>query len=392
MRALVAEALRAGALGFSSSRTSLHRTADGVLVAGTDAAVEELEGICGALADVGHGVFEIADEHGRVPADLSWLARIAKRTGRPVVFNLSQVDQAPELWRQGLAGVERAGAEGLPLYAQAAGRAIGIHQSWRGTAHPFALCNTWAGISHLPWEEQLRHLQDPEFRAKMIADEPFFIGEFQQFVTRTFDRMFPADAGFEPDPSLSIGAQARRTGASPAALAYDALTANDGAGMLYFPLFNYANGNLDLLHELHSHPRVFMGLSDGGAHCGAICDGGMPTFMLTHWVRDRARGPRLGLEHIIHRQTRGTAELLRACDDRGVLAPGWRADVNVIDYAGLQSLPPERVTDLPAGGRRLIQRARGYVGTWKRGVRIVDHDAPTGALPGQLVRGGSGQL
>jgi N-acyl-D-amino-acid deacylase len=386
MRALVAEALRAGALGFSSSRTSLHRTADGVLVAGTDAAVEELEGICGALADVGHGVFEIADEHGRVPADLSWLARIAKRTGRPVIFNLSQVDQAPELWRQGLAGVERAGAEGLPLYAQAAGRAIGIHQSWRGTAHPFALCNTWAGISHLPWEEQLRQLQDPEFRAKMIVDEPFFIGEFQQFVTRTFDRMFPADAGFEPDPSLSIGAQARRTGASPAALAYDALTANDGAGMLYFPLFNYANGNLDLLHELHSHPRVFMGLSDGGAHCGAICDGGMPTFMLTHWARDRARGPRLGLEHVIHRQTRGTAGFM-GLDDRGLLAPGWRADVNVIDLDRLGFGPVHMAWDLPAGGRRLVQRATGYRLTLVRGVPTRRDDEATGATPGRLVRG-----
>ncbi|HMV67005.1 MAG TPA: amidohydrolase family protein [Myxococcota bacterium] len=386
MRQIVAEALRAGALGFSTSRTSLHRTAEGVLVAGTDAAVPELEGICEALAEVGHGVFEIADEHGHVPADLDWLAGIARRTGRPVVFNLSQIDAAPELWREGLAGVERAAAAGIPLFAQAAGRAIGVHQSWRATAHPFALCNTWAGISHLGWDEQLRHLRDPAFRERMIADEPFFIGEFQQFITRTFDRMFPVEAGFEPDPAESVGARARRLGLSPAAVAYDALTADDGAGMLYFPLFNYARGDLDLLHALHSHPRVLMGLSDGGAHCGAICDGGMPTFMLTHWARDRTRGPRLPLEHVIHRQTQATAAFV-GLRDRGVLAPGMRADVNVIDFDRLGFGRVHMAWDLPAGGRRLVQRATGYRLTLVAGVPTRVDDEATGATPGRLVRG-----
>lgn len=388
MRDLVVEALRAGALGFSSSRTSLHRTKQGVLVAGTNAPRAELDGICRALADVGHGVVELANEHVRNRTDVAWFRELAASLGRPVVFNLSQVDEDPGLWQELLGALDEAAADGVPLFAQSAGRAIGLFQGLRLTAHPFALRPSWLQGMHDPWEDQLARLRDPAFRARLVAEEPLFLGPFEAFVTGRFDRMFPVEGAndFEPPPTASIAARAAARGVRPEEEALDWLLRDDGEGMLYFPLFNYAGGSLDPTFAMHSHDRVLMGLSDGGAHCGAICDAGMPTFLLTHWTRDRARGPRLPLERVIRRQTRDTAAFY-GLHDRGVLAPGYLADVNALDYGALRSLPTERVTDLPAGGRRLIQRARGYVGTWKRGVRIVADDAPTGALPGRLVRG-----
>jgi N-acyl-D-amino-acid deacylase len=398
MRALTAEALRAGAVGFSSSRTSLHKTKAGQLVAGTKATRAELDGICQALADVGQGVVELANEHVRNREDVRWFGELAASLQRPVVFNLSQIDDDPRLWSELLGALDEAARAGVPLFAQSAGRAIGILMGLQATAHPFALRPSWLMATfgeraNDPWETRLQQLRDPAFRERLLSEEGVVVGAFETFVTTRWDRMFPVDGAgdYEPRPEDSVAARAAREGRSPSEVALDWLLRDDGEGMLYFPLFNYADGSLDPTFAMHSHDRVLMGLSDGGAHCGAICDAGMPTFMLTHWTRDRTRGPRLPLERIVARQTRDTAEFY-GMHDRGVLAPGYLADVNVIDYAGLQSLPPERVTDLPAGGRRLIQRARGYVGTWKRGVRIVDHDAPTGALPGQLVRGGSGQL
>jgi N-acyl-D-amino-acid deacylase len=391
MRAVVLEALKAGALGFSTSRTSLHKTAEGVLVAGTFATEAELFGIGRALKQAGHGVFELADEHSQVPADLSWLTRLAEETGRPVVFNLSQVDQAPGLWRQAVAGLEAAAARGVPLYAQVAGRSIGILQTFHGTAHPFVLTEPWAGISYLPWEEKAARLRDPAFQRALVEAVPFHVGAFEAFVTRSFQKMFPMgeDSDYEPSPETSVAAIAARTGQAPAEVALQALLADDGHGTLYFPLFNYSETNLDLLHELHQHPRTRMGLSDGGAHCGAICDGGMPTFMLTHWTRDRTRGPKLALEHVVMRQTSQTAAFY-GLHDRGVLAPGYRADVNLIDYDRLRLPPPRMVWDLPAGGRRLVQRAEGYDRTWCAGRCIMIDGQPTGELPGRLVRGPQG--
>ncbi len=388
MREIVVEALRAGALGFSTSRTPLHKTAEGNLVAGTFAEHEELLGIAEGIAEVGFGIFEVADEHQRVPEDVSWLRKIAEITKQPVIFNLSQVAEDPHLWRKGLEAVEEAQADGLPLFCQVAGRAIGILMTWQGTAHPFALCNAYAQISHLPWPERLEKLRDPVVRAGIIADTPFFVGEFESFVTRTFTNMFLLGEhnDYEPAPEDSIAARAERIGKSAAEVAYDALMERDGTAMLYFPLFNYAEGSLELLHELHSHPGTRMGLSDGGAHCGAICDSGMPTFMLTHWTRDRERGERLPLEWIVHRQTQQTA-VFYGMQDRGVLAPGYLADVNIIDYERLSLQAPKLVFDLPAEGRRLVQRAEGYRYTLKSGQIIMADGQPTGPLPGKLVRG-----
>ncbi len=271
-----------------------------------------------------------------------------------------------------------------------AGRAIGILLSWEGTGNPFLGFPAWHRlIAPLPRSRWRAELAKPEVRAAFLAEQPVDLGEFANFVTRSFGKMFPSTSGpvdYEPGPEHSVAAIAAATGKRPEEIAYDALNANDGRGILYFPLFNYSDGDLELLHELHQHPRTRMGLSDGGAHCGAICDGGMPTFMVSWWTRDRSRGPRLGLEHVVMRQTSQSARLF-GLNDRGLLRPGYRADVNVIDYDRLAPGRPEIAYDLPAGGKRYVQRATGYEHTICRGTTTFRNGESTGALPGRLVRG-----
>jgi len=388
MKQLVEEALKAGALGFSTSRTPLHKSIMGKEVAGTHARIEELVAIGEALKSAGHGVFEVASEHERVPVETAWMRDIAKDTGRTVIFNLSQVWGEPNLWLEGLAKVEEAQAEGIPLLCQVAGRSIGILMNWQGTAHPFVPYDTYAATRALPWEEAKELLAKPETRESLLAGTPYDLGEFANFITQSYDKMylFSESLDYEPDMTQSVKHVAEEKGVSPMEVVYDALQARNGNGFLYFPLFNYAGRNLDVLHTLHSHPHTRMGLSDGGAHCGAICDSGMPTFMVTHWTRDRTRGPKLDLEYIVHRQTQQTAELY-GLNDRGVLKPGFKADINLIDYDSLSLDHPELINDLPAGGRRLVQRASGYVATIVSGQPIFEAGVATGVLPGQLVRG-----
>ena len=388
MGELVAEALEAGALGFSTSRTLLHKSIEGVPVPGTFAGREELFGIGKALKDTQRGVFQLACEHVEVPKEIPWMRELAKWTERPVSFNLSQSDVAPKLWEEILPELTRAHEEGLPMVAQVAGRPIGILMNWRVTAHPFVAYPTWQALQALPWEEALAQLKTPEMRAKMLADKPVPMGTFEDWVTQSFVKMFPMRGGvdYEPAPETSLGAIAKEQGVDPRGLAYDMMMAAEGSGFLYFPLFNYSDQNLDMLHTLHTHPQTRMGLSDGGAHCGAICDGGMPTFMISFWPRDRTRGDHIELSEIVRRQTTETAALY-GLDDRGRIAPGYRADINVIDYDNLALRSPKLVYDLPAGGRRLIQRADGYTMTICAGEIIFKNGEPTGAMPGRLIRG-----
>ena len=390
MAAIVEDGLRAGALGFSTSRTSIHKTKDGELVPGTHADPAELLAIGDAMVRVGHGVYQNVLEHADAPRAFAWMRALAGR-GLRVTFNLNQPDWAPEVWREALRQLEACAADGLDVTAQAAGRSIGVLMGWELTAHPFAGHPTFVALARDGRDALVAALRRPEIRAQLLAEPPGDLGPFGNFVTRSFSRMYPqGDAiDYEPRPDESIGARAARDGRPPLEVAYDAMMARDGRGLLYFPLFNYAYGDLSMTRELHLHPQVRMGLSDAGAHCGAICDGGMPTFMLTHWTRDRTRGPRLPLPLIVQRQTRDTAWCY-GLRDRGVLAPGYRADVNVIDYDRLGFAEPEVAYDLPAGGRRLVQRGRGYVMTVVGGVPIVEDDAFTGAMPGVLVRGPRG--
>ena len=390
MRALVTEALTAGALGFTTSRTPIHRSKAGELVPGTDAAADELQAIGTAMADAGHGVFQFAPDHARVPVDeWPWMEDLARRTGRTVSVNLNQPDQDPEVWREVLRLLDRAASEGLPMYAQVAGRSIGILYCLHGSVHPLLFHPAYAEVAHLPMPERLVALADPDRRRRIIDETPDDGGFFERAVLAKLDRMWTvsgADIDYEPTADTSVAAVAASLGVPPMQIVLDQLTADDGGGMLYAPFFNYSYGDLSMTYEATLHPRTRMGLSDAGAHCGAICDGGTPTFMLTHWARDRRRGPTLPLEYIVHRQTRQTAELYGLLD-RGLVAPGMRADLNVIDFDALSFDVPKMAFDLPAAGRRLVQKARGYHATFCRGVQTVADDEFTGSLPGGLVRG-----
>ncbi len=390
MAALVAEALVAGALGFSTSRTPLHRSKAGELVPGTTAGVEELAAIASAMARVGHGVFQFAPDHALVPSkEWPWMVELARTTGVPVCVNLNQPDSAPEVWREVLALLDEASAEGLPILAQVAGRSIGILYCLHGSIHPLLFHPAYAEVADLPMTERLKALAEPDRRHRLIHEDPDDGGLFHRVVTDKLERMWAvegADIDYEPTAETSLAAVAAATGVPARQLLVDQLTSADGHGMVYAPFFNYAYGDLSMTYQALGHPRTRLGLSDAGAHCGAICDGGMPTFMLTHWARDRTRGPRIPLELVVHTQTRQTAELY-GLGDRGVVAPGMRADLNLIDLDRLGFDVPRMAFDLPAGGRRLVQRGRGYDATFVAGVQTVDHDEPTGELPGRLIRG-----
>jgi N-acyl-D-amino-acid deacylase len=390
MSTLVDEALRAGALGFSTSRTPLHRSKDGELVPGTHADARELLGIGRAIRRVGHGVFQFAPEHARLPVDeWPWMRQLAELTGQPVSVNVNQPDSAAEVWRDVLRLLDEAHADGLPIYAQVAGRTIGILYCLHGSVHPLLFHPAYTEVAPLPMPQRLAALAQPDRRHRLLHQIPDDGGLFDKVVTRNLDRMWPVadgDIDYEPTADDSIGALSRRTGIAPMQLIVDQLTAHEGNGMLHAPFFNYAYGDLSMTYEATLHPHTRMGLSDAGAHCGAICDGGTPTFMLTHWARDRTRGPGLPLEYVVHRQTQQTAQLY-GLNDRGLISPGMKADLNVIDHQALSFGPPRMAFDLPAAGRRLIQRASGYVATIVSGVQIVADDEFTGALPGALVRG-----
>jgi N-acyl-D-amino-acid deacylase len=388
----VDEAMAAGALGFSTSRTPIHKSKSGELVPGTNADENELFGIAEALNKHSRGVFQFAPEHKILPTDeWPWMRELSARNPHVTVsVNLNQDDAAPEVWRTVLKELDRAQADGLNIIAQVAGRSIGVLMCLEGSFHPLAFHPAWQEIAHLPHADKVKALRDETLRNKFVNEIPRDGGFFEGIVLSRLWKMFPvtdANINYEPNPktdSIDALAQARRI--APMDMVYDQLLANNGRGMIYMPFFNYSYGDLSMTHELMQHEHTRNGLSDAGAHCGAICDGGMPTFLMTHWVRDRQRGPRLQLEKMVQRQTRKTAELY-GLTDRGLIAPGLRADINLIDFDALSFDMPEMVYDFPANGRRLVQHAKGYVGTFVNGVQTVERDEFTGALPGKLMRG-----
>lgn len=389
MARITHEALRAGALGFSTSRTALHKSKNGEYVPGTSAQPDELLGIAEAVARAGHGIFQMAAEHWRRPdSEWQWMRDVAGKTGVRFSINLNQPADEPELWRETLSLMEAAQRDGMNIEAQVAGRSIGLIMCLQGTVNPLMMHSAYNEVAALPFGARVAALREAERYARLLVERPAH-RFYEQFVGDNFHIMFPIIGGninYEPTFDESIAGIAQRTGASPHAIMIDQLLSNDGQGMIYRPFLNYAYGDLSMTHELLQHPLTRNGLSDAGAHCGVICDGGMPTFLLTHWVRDRARGPRLPLEQVVARQTRKTAEL-HGLLDRGVIAPGMRADVNIIDFDRLSFEVPRVVHDLPAQGRRLAQRASGYAATFCAGVQTVDHDEFTGELPGKLLRG-----
>ncbi len=388
MRRLTAEGLRAGALGFSTSRTPLHRSIDGDLIPGTSADVDEILEIADGMADAGHGVFEVALHHVDVPESMTWLREVASRTGKPAVFNFNIPDTAPELWRDIVTLLEQAAQDGIEVYGQVPGRAVGILMSWDGTMHPFVGRPSFEALRQLRPAERRTRLRDTSVREAILSERSEDQRSIVRFIADTHQRMWPfvGEADYEPAAADSLLARAGGDRSVAEAMAYDHLNSRRGTGMIYFPFLTYAAGSLDPLHELHQHPRTRMGLADGGAHCGTIVDGGMPTFMLSYWARDRQRGPTMALEHVVHRQTRQTAEFY-GLTDRGLLAPGMRADINVIDFENLGVDAPEMAWDLPTDAPRYVQKAHGYRYTICAGEITVENDEFTGALPGRLIRG-----
>src|SRR5579885_23179 len=389
MAALVREAIKAGALGFSTSRTMLHRAKNKEVVPGTFASEAELLGIGRALRDAGHGVFEMASDMTGPDATMEWMIKLTRETGLPITFAMGQTDNHPDGWRRMLERVKRYNAEGARLAPQISARPTGMLMGLQSSLHPFITHPTYhRELAHLPLEERVAALRRPEVRARILAEEPGTRDRVTRYLVTNFARYFrlgdPPD--YEPAPETSVAARAERERRTPAEVTYDLLLERGGREMLYMPFSNYAAFNLDAVREMITDPATTLGLSDGGAHCGLICDASMPTYLLTHWVRDRARGERLPVEFVVKRQTADTARLY-GLGDRGALKPGLKADLNVIDLDGLRLHAPEMVFDLPAGGRRLIQRVDGYQHTVVSGQVTYEDGEPTGALPGKLIRG-----
>jgi N-acyl-D-aspartate/D-glutamate deacylase len=319
------------------------------------------------------------------------LRRIVERSGRPLSFSLVQSPAAPDQWQRLLALLSDATQAGLPMKAQVCGRPVGILFGLELTLHPFSHLPSYREIRHLPLAERVALLREPAFRARLLAETSGARRGFAAAMPRNWPMMFAVDAvpDYEPSPDASLAARAQACGVTPEALALDHMLSRDGRGMLYLPFLNYASGSLEPSRHMLSHADALPGLSDGGAHVGMICDGSFPTSNLTHWTRDRTRGPKLPLPKMVQMQTRDTARAVGLLD-RGLIARGYRADLNVIDYDRLAVLAPEVVYDLPAGGRRLMQRARGYVATIVAGEITYRDGEATGALPGRLIRGPQG--
>jgi N-acyl-D-amino-acid deacylase len=391
MARIVEEGLTAGAVGFSTSRTILHKSVEGELVPGTTATKEELLGIGDALKRAGHGVFELASDLHPDWDEFGWMGDLSRNTGAAVAFTALESPIKGLSFAQQLAEMRAQNEVGAQIVAQISMRGTGLILGWRATFHPFSQRPSWKAIADLSWQEQWQHLQDDAFRSRLLAERGEPTGSDLQLIADLmesgFSMQYAMTPGFnyEPTKEQSIEQCALTAGLSAEAYAYDAMMADEGTGMIYFPLLNYVDGNLDFLETALDSDDCVNSLSDGGAHCGTICDAAATTFMLQHWVRDRARG-RIPLERAIKRQCRDTAQLYGFLD-RGVIGPGYLADLNVIDLDSLALNLPSVAFDLPAGGRRLLQTAEGYDCTVKSGQVTFRQGHSTGAYPGRVIRG-----
>jgi N-acyl-D-amino-acid deacylase len=401
MARIVQEAVEAGALGFSTSRTEGHQAINGEVVPGTYAAADELFGLGRAMAAGGQAVFEVAPdgavgEHGEaVLSEVDWMVRLAAEIDRPVSFGVVQTASSPDMWRKQLDLAGAAIDDGIAVHPQFAARPFGMLFGFPGY-HAFTHRPTFRKLKAeaADYAELAQRLAQPDVRATILSEEdlpvqpvPMFDG-MSRMIQNMTDAIYaigdPPD--YEPTPDQTVGAIARRRGEDPLATIYDLMLESDATALLLLPFFNYVEGNHDAIYDMISHRSAVSGLSDGGAHCGLICDASYPTYLLTHWARDRRRGPRFSLEQMVRKQTLDTATLF-GLSDRGVIAVGKKADVNVIDMDALTLEVPRMVYDLPAGGRRLVQGAKGYDATVVSGVVTRRHGADTGARPGKLVRG-----
>lgn len=393
MREITRDAIRAGAFGFSTSRTIGHKTATGEPTPMLRASAEELMGIMQGMADVGRGQLEyVSDWNQPSPeGEFEMLQELVRKTGRSCVFSLNQRHGAQhQMWRQLLALSNRAAQEGLGIRPVSAVRAIGALFGLSGTQNPFSATPTYRSIAHLPVAARVQKMREPAIRARILSEDPYKGSTFALFERMGFDAMFEymfplgSPANYEPARETSVAAVARRQKRSAMEVAYDMLLEKNGQEFLYAVFANYHDYQLSATEELLNHPNVLMGLGDGGAHVGFITDSCFPTFLLTHWGRDRARGKQ-PIEELIRRYTSDPAGAV-GLTDRGLVAPGMKADLNVIDLQSLQLNDPYTVNDLPAGGTRLMQGARGYTATIVSGEIVYRDGSATGRLPGKLVR------
>ena len=386
MAAITEEALRAGAVGVTTSRTILHSSRHG-FVPGTNAPPDELLALADAVARAGHGVFEFVSDHQGGETDRAWFLDFTRVSGAPVTFALAQAPYAPMAYKDALAAAERDHVDGLPIVPQVSCRPTGMLFGLQSSLHPFITHPSYRAIADLPIDERVARLRQPDVRAALLAEEPATDSPVARILMSRWNQIFPLGdpPDYEPPAERSVQATADREGRRPEEVALDWLLVRDGRELLFAPLASYVDYDLEAIRELMTHPRTVLGLSDGGAHCGLICDASMPTFLLTHWARDRSRGQRIAVEEAVRLQTSSTAALY-GFDDRGVVAEGKKADLNLIDFDGLQLHAPRMVFDLPAGGRRLVQQADGYVATLVAGEVTFEDGEPTGARPGRLVR------
>ena len=400
MAAIVKAGMQAGALGFSTSRTMGHKALNGEPVPGTFAAEDELFGIGKVLGELGTGVFELAgagaagdiggDKIDSALKEIDWMQRLSKEIQRPVSFAMLQFDSAPNQWRELVDICQKSQSNGADVLAQFAPRPFGILTGHQTEANQFLGRPAYIEIKDLPLPERVKRMKDPAVRARILGperDESSGFGSMldsPQMLKKIFPLGDPPD--YEPGPEQSIWAIAQREGKPADEVLYDYMLRDEGKELLLLTFFNYSDGNLDLMYELFNNDRAVVSLGDGGAHCGVICDASLQTFMLSHWVRDRTRGPKIGLEQAVKAMTQDTAKVY-GLNDRGVIAPGYKADFNVIDFENLSLRRPVMTYDLPGGARRLIQRATGYDATIVAGEIVMQNGEVTDARPGQLLRG-----
>ena len=386
MARLAAEGVKAGALGFSTSRTINHKTKAGELIPTLQAGEAELTAIGKALGEIEAGWLQVISDFDDPAGEFAMLRRVAAASRRKMAITILQRDAKPEEWRQITGWIAEANSCGIGMLGQVLTRATGILLGFEISQNPFYGRPGYMALAGLPHAERIAALRQPDMKNQILS-ETIEDRSLERRISR-WDRIFPLNdpPNYEPLPADSIAAIAARVGRKPDDLAYDLLLENDGKTILYRPLSNYTEGNLNAVHDMLAHPATIVGLGDGGAHVGMLCDSSAITTMLTHWTRDRTVGARFDLPWAVRRVTHDSAEAI-GLHDRGVVKQGYKADLNVIDYDRLSLHTPQVVYDLPSGGRRLIQKAAGYEATIVSGVPVYREGEATGALPGRLVRG-----
>ena len=388
MSQIVKEAIQAGAFGFSTSRTEKHRDSSGALTPSITAHKNELVSIANSMGELNSGVLQGISDFYDFESEFDIFKEMSQSSGRPISITVEQMDQRPDWWHQLLDGIEAAQNKGINMYGQVPSRATGINMGLEVTLNPFTFYPSFYDLSKKSLEEKVVTMRDPKFKKKLLSEQPVSIGNpLVEEITQSFNKMFRLGdpANYEPDPDSSFKAIAKKQNISPQEVAYDCLLEKEGKALIYHPLFNYLPGNLDFVEKMLNHPYSISGLGDAGAHCGAISDASFPTTLIQHWGRDRTRGKKIPLEKLISMQTLETSRLL-GISDRGVLKEGYKADINVIDFDNLTLHEPEVLHDLPAGGRRLVQKASGYEYTIVSGQIAFENGEATGALNGRLIR------